>query len=85
MSSCEHAELVAAKRRICQLETELAIMREASKLLDGLKDDPKIILGNRTVGRFGVIGRAGVPVAGGQYLGFYVWRSRPSSSTVLQR
>jgi transposase-like protein len=41
LSSREHAELVAAKRRIRQLETELAIVREASKLYEELKGDPK--------------------------------------------
>jgi transposase len=41
LSSREHAELVAAKRRIRQLETELAIVRQASTLYEELKGDPK--------------------------------------------
>jgi transposase-like protein len=41
LSSREHAELVAAKRRIHQLETELAIVREASALYEELQGDPK--------------------------------------------
>jgi transposase len=41
LSSREHAELVAAKRRIRQLEAELAIAREASMLYEELKRDPK--------------------------------------------
>lgn len=41
LSGREHAELVAAKRRIRQLEAELAIVREASKLYEELKGDPK--------------------------------------------
>jgi transposase len=41
LSSREHAELVAAKRRIRQLEAELAIVREASTLYEELKGDPK--------------------------------------------
>jgi transposase len=41
LSSREHAELVAAKRRIRQLEAELAIVRQASALYEELKGDPK--------------------------------------------
>lgn len=41
LSSAEHADLVAAKRRIRQLETELEILREASTIYEELKGDPK--------------------------------------------
>lgn len=41
LSSREHAELTAAKRRIRQLETELEILREASVIYEELKGDPK--------------------------------------------
>jgi transposase-like protein len=41
LSSIEHADLVAAKRRIRELETELEIVREASKVYEELKGDPK--------------------------------------------
>jgi transposase-like protein len=41
LSSIEHADLVAAKRRIRQLETELEVLREASKIYEELKGDPK--------------------------------------------
>ncbi len=41
LSSTEHADLVAAKRRIHQLETELEVLREASKIYEELKGDPK--------------------------------------------
>jgi len=37
----EHADLVAAKQRIRQLETELEILREASKIYEEPKDDQK--------------------------------------------
>jgi len=40
LSSHEHAELTAAKRRIRELETELAIHRRASELLRE-RTDPK--------------------------------------------
>lgn len=41
LSSREHADLVAAKRRIRQLGTELEILREASTIYEELKGDPK--------------------------------------------
>jgi transposase len=41
LSRQEHADLVAAKQRIRQLETELEILREASKIYEELKGDPK--------------------------------------------
>jgi transposase len=41
LNSREHADLVAAKRRIRQLETELEILREASTIYEELKGDPK--------------------------------------------
>ena len=39
--SAEHAELVAAKKRIQELETELAIHRRATELLKEETPDPK--------------------------------------------
>ena len=41
MKSAERAELVAAKKRIRELETELAIHRRATDLLKGDSLDPK--------------------------------------------
>jgi transposase len=41
LSRQEHADLVAAKQRIRQLETELEILREASTIYEELKGDPK--------------------------------------------
>lgn len=41
LSSTEHAGLVAAKRRIRQLETELEVLREASTIYEEMKGDPK--------------------------------------------
>ena len=40
LSTAEHAELVAARRRIRELETELAVHRRATELLKG-DVDPK--------------------------------------------
>jgi len=41
VTSAEHAELVAAKKRIRELETELAIHRRATELLKKETPDPK--------------------------------------------
>ena len=41
LTSAEHAELVAARKRIRELETELAIHRRATELLKG-NADPKV-------------------------------------------
>lgn len=41
VTSAEHAELVAAKRRIRELEAEVAIHRRATELLKQEKIDPK--------------------------------------------
>ena len=41
VTSTEHAELVAARKRIRELETELAIHRRATELLKGEMSGPK--------------------------------------------
>jgi len=41
LTTREHADLASAKRRIHQLETELEVLREASKIYEELKGDPK--------------------------------------------
>src|SRR5262245_34279283 len=66
LSSTEHAELAAAKRRIRQLETELEILREASTIYEELKGDPKGVPGSRPARRAGTAGEAGLPAARGQ-------------------
>lgn len=42
VSTSESAELRAARRRIRELETELAIVRQAAKFLDQDKPHPKV-------------------------------------------
>lgn len=41
MTTREHADLVSAKRRIRQLESELEILRDASTIYEEMKGDPK--------------------------------------------
>jgi transposase-like protein len=41
LSTAEHAELAAARKRIGDLETELAIHRRATELLKEQTEDPK--------------------------------------------
>ena len=66
LSRREHSDLVAAKRRIQQLETELEVLREASKSYEELKGDPKGIPGSRSARRAGTAGQAGLPTLEGQ-------------------
>jgi transposase len=41
LTSGEHVDIVAAKRRIRKLEIELEILRQASKLYGEMRGDPK--------------------------------------------
>jgi transposase-like protein len=50
LSSAEQAELVAARKRIRELETELAVHRRASELLKD-REDPKTVRGDPGDGR----------------------------------
>jgi transposase-like protein len=50
LTSAEKAELVAARKRIRELEAELAIHRRATELL-AEKSDPKAVRGDRADGR----------------------------------
>ncbi len=58
LATAEKAELSAAKRRITELETELAVHRRASDLL-GKVVPPKAVRGDRGDGRRRAAGAAG--------------------------
>lgn len=63
MTSTDHAELVAARKRIAELEAELAVHRRTAELL-GHVVLPKTVRGDRRDGRRAAAGPAGHPRAG---------------------
>lgn len=83
----ESAELRAARKRIRELETELAIFRQAAKFLDQDKPHP----GGFTHPLIDRLADAGVPVdkccqvLGVFRQGYYRYKRRPTSATQLRR
>jgi transposase len=53
LTSAEHAELIAARKRIRELKTEVAIHRRATELLKEQTADPKAVRGHPRDGRRG--------------------------------
>ena len=83
LSSHEHDELVAARRRIAQLETELAVTRRATELL---KEQAPLstVRGHPGDGHRGAARAGLLPGAGVSESGYYAWRSRPPSPRAIR-
>jgi hypothetical protein len=84
LSSPEKQELAAARRRIAQLETELAITRRAAELL---KEQAPPFDGSRPSSRWppkGSPSRSGVGCRVVSQSGFYAWRSRAPSARAIR-
>lgn len=78
MASTDHAELVAARRSIAELENELAIHRRVAELPVGWAQ--KAVRGDCGNGLRGPASAAGrPPVLGVSESGYYEWRGRVPS------
>jgi putative transposase len=83
VTSADHAELVAARRRIAELEIELAVHRRANELLKEAVPPKARFAAVATMAAEGLPVQTGCRVAGVSEAGYYVWRKRiPSGRSV---
>jgi transposase-like protein len=83
VTSADHAELVAARRRIAELEIELAVHRRANELLKEAVPPKALFAAVATMAAEGLPVQTGCRVAGVSEAGYYVWRKRiPSARSV---
>jgi transposase InsO family protein/transposase-like protein len=76
VSSTDHAELVAARRRIAELETELAVTRRAAELLKEAVPPKARYAAVAVMAAEGLPVQSGCRAAGVSDSGFYAWRKR---------
>lgn len=79
LTSGEAAELVAARRRIAELETELAVHRRATELLKEAVPPKGRYAAIATMAAEGLPVEVCARVVDVSVSGFYAWRSRPPS------
>jgi transposase-like protein len=80
MTSADHTELVAARRRIADLEMELAVHRRANELLKEAVPPKERFAAVETMAAEGLPVQTGCRVVGVSDAGYYKWRKHIASA-----